>query len=400
VDRFVSTGRVLVDCLDDAEAPVSGVTAAPEESMSVDPQAPAGTVASNQITREELQLATRNHGMPLEAMRYDITPIGLHYLLIHYDIPHVDPATWSLNIGGAVERPTRYALEELQSRQVVTHTVTMECAGNGRARLSPRALSQPWLHEAVSTGEWTGTPLWPLLEEAHLRRDVVDIVFAGLDRGVEGGMEQRYERSMTVEQVHDEDALLVWALNGAPLPPQHGFPLRLLVPGWYGMASVKWLTQITALTEPFAGYQQATAYRYRAEPEDVGEPITRMQVRSLMIPAGIPDFFTRQRHLAPGPVRLEGRAWSGNGPISRVEVSVDGGEHWTMAELEEPTAPHAWQRWWLTWDAPPGTHDLVCRAGDVAGYRQPLEHRWNAGGYAVNTVQRVRVVVTPEVGGD
>jgi DMSO/TMAO reductase YedYZ molybdopterin-dependent catalytic subunit len=368
--------------------------------MSVDPQVPAGTVASNDITPEELQLATRNHGMPLEAMRHDITPIGLHYLLIHYDIPHVDPASWSLDIGGAVERPARYSLADLQSRPVVTRAVTMECAGNGRAQLVPRALSQPWLLEAVATGEWTGTPLWPLLEEAHPRPDVVDVVFTGLDRGVEGGVEQQYERSLTVEQARDEDALVVWALNGAPLPPQHGFPLRLVVPGWYGMTSVKWLDRITASSEPFTGYQQSRAYRYRADPEDAGEPITRMQVRSLMIPPGIPDFFTRQRHLPPGPVTLEGRAWSGNGAVSRVEVSVDGGEHWAMAKLEEPTAPHLWQRWWLSWDAPPGTHDLVCRAGDAAGYRQPLEHRWNVGGYAVNTVQRITVMVPPDAGED
>jgi DMSO/TMAO reductase YedYZ molybdopterin-dependent catalytic subunit len=362
--------------------------------MSVQPQVPEGTIASNDITREELQLATRNHGMPLEALRYDITPTGLHYLLIHYDIPHIDPAAWSLELGGAVARPTRYTLEDLQAREVVTRPVTMECAGNGRARLSPRAQSQPWLLEAVGTGMWTGTPLWPLLEEAGLQPDVVDIVFTGLDRGREGGVEQQYERSLTPDQARDDGALLVYHLNGAALPPQHGFPLRLLVPGWYGMASVKWLGRITASTEPFTGYQQARAYRYRDEPEEDGEPVTRIQVRSLMIPPGIPDFLTRQRHLTAGPVMLEGRAWSGCGAISRVEVSVDGGEHWTEAEVDDPVASYAWQAWRWRWDATPGTYELVCRAGDTSRYRQPLEHRWNLGGYADNTVQRLAVVVT------
>jgi DMSO/TMAO reductase YedYZ molybdopterin-dependent catalytic subunit len=362
--------------------------------MTADALVPAGTTAAADVTREELQLAARNHGMPLETMRFDITPVGLHYLLIHYDIPRVDPAQWALAVGGAVERPATYTLDDLRARDAVTGPVTMECAGNGRARLSPRALSQPWLHEAIGTGEWTGTPLWPLLQEARLAADVVDIVFAGLDRGVEGGVEQCYERSLTPEQVRDEEVLLVYELNGAPLPPQHGFPLRLLVPGWYGMASVKWLARITAATEPFSGYQQARAYRYRADADDRGEPVTRIQVRSLMVPPGIPDFYTRQRYVRPGPVLLEGRAWSGAGPIDRVEVSDDGGERWEEAELDAPLGQHAWQGWRLRWQAQPGTHQLVCRATDAEGNKQPLDHRWNLGGYAVNTVHRVPVVVT------
>jgi len=362
--------------------------------MTADPLVPPGTTAAYDVTREELQLAARNHGMPLETMRFDITPVGLHYLLIHYDIPKVDPAQWTLEITGAVQRLATFTLDDLRGRDAVTTPVTLECAGNGRARLSPRTLSQPWLLEAIGTGEWTGTPLWPLLEEAGLAADVVDVVFTGLDRGVEGGAEQRYERSLTPDQIRNGEVLLVYGLNGAPLPPQHGFPLRLLVPGWYGMASVKWLSHITASTERFAGYQQARAYRYRADPDDTGEPVTRIQVRSLMVPPGIPDFFTRQRYVRPGPVLIEGRAWSGAGAIDRVEVSVDDGEHWTEAELDEPIGRHAWQGWRMPWDATPGPHVLVCRATDTAGNSQPLEHRWNLGGYAVNTVHRVGVEVT------
>ena len=364
--------------------------------MSADALVPPGTTAAEDITRDELQLAARNHGMPLEAMRYDVTPVGLHYLLIHYDIPRVEPAQWALDIAGEVARPRTFTLDELRDRPAVTRPVTMECAGNGRARLTPRALSQPWLLEAVGTGEWTGTPLWPLLEEAGLGPQVVDIVFTGLDRGVEGGIEQCYERSLTPAQVRDDEALLVYALNGAPLPPQHGFPLRLLVPGWYGMTSVKWLRRISASTEPFRGYQQARAYRYRDAPDDEGEPVTRMAVRSLMVPPGIPDFATRRRFVRPGAVEIEGRAWSGWDAIVRVDVSVDGGERWWAADLDPPSARHAWQGWRCTWDAVAGTHEVVCRATDAAGNSQPLEHRWNLGGYAVNTVQRVPVVVTEQ----
>src|SRR5918911_2960353 len=142
------------------------------------------------ITLDELALATRNHGMPLEALRYDVTPLGLHYLLTHYDIPAVDPATWRLEIGGSVDRPLSLSLDDLRARDAVTMPVTLECAGNGRARLEPRPLSQPWLTEAVGNAEWTGVPLAPLLAEAGLRDDAIELVFTGADRGIEGDIEQ------------------------------------------------------------------------------------------------------------------------------------------------------------------------------------------------------------------
>src|SRR5918997_613134 len=137
------------------------------------------------IGLDELALATRNHGLPLEALRYDVTPPGLHYVLTHYDIPAVDPRTWRLEVGGAVERPLRLSLEELTARPAVTSRVLLECAGNGRARYEPRPVSQPWLLEAVGTAEWTGTPLAPLLAEAGITDGAVDVVFTGADHGLE-----------------------------------------------------------------------------------------------------------------------------------------------------------------------------------------------------------------------
>ncbi len=357
---------------------------------------PPGVTASEQISREELQLAARNHGMPLEALRYPVTPIGLHYLLVHYDIPAVDASGWRLRIDGSVRRPLTLTLDDVQARPAVTRPVTMECAGNGRARLSPRAVSQPWLLEAVGTAAWTGTPLWPLLEEAGIADEAVEVVFVGLDRGVEGGVDQRYARSLSVAEARREEVLLAWAVNGQPLPPQHGFPLRLLVPGWYGMTSVKWLERITVVTRPFDGYQQVRAYRYRLLPEEPGEPVTRIAPRSLLVPPGIPDFLSRQRLLELGPCRLEGRAWSGWGPIVDVQVSVDGGRTWEAAELADPPAAHAWQAWSSTWHPQaPGTYELCCRATDATGRQQPTQPQWNLGGYADNDVQRVKVTVTP-----
>ena len=349
----------------------------------------------NEISLEELRLAARNHAMPLEALRWPITPLGLHYLLIHYDVPLVDPMEWSLELGGAVSRPLRLTLDDLRARPAVELAATMECAGNGRALLEPRPVSQPWLTEAVGTGLWRGVELAPLLEEAAPGAGAVDVVFSGLDRGVEGEVEQRYERSLPLEEAMAAGCILAYELNGVPLPPQHGFPLRLVVPGWYGMTNVKWLSGITVLEEPFAGYQVATGYRIRQSDEEEGQPVTRMRVRSLMVPPGIPDFMTRERLVDRGPVELQGRAWSGRAPIARVEVSEDAGETWADAVVERfPDQRWAWAGWTYGWEPDAaGRFTLCCRATDATGETQPLEPSWNLGGYENNAVQRVTVVV-------
>ena len=343
------------------------------------------------LSYEELELAFRNRGMPLEGMRYDITPTGMHYLLIHWDIPEVDSGTWRLAIGGAVTRPSRLTLEEIRSRPSVTMPVTLECAGNGRARLSPRPLGQPWLHEAIGTAEWTGTPLRSVLEEVGLGSDAVEIVFTGADVGIQGDVKQEYQRSLTVADATRDEVLLAYEMNGRPLEPQHGAPLRLLVPGWYGMTSVKWLVRIDAVTQPFEGYQQAVAYRLQENEEDDGPRVTRMFPRALMIPPGITDYPARRRFLEPGPLVLHGRAWSGRGPIVGVEVGID--EAWGEAKLSEPVGEYAWRGWSFEWDARPGVHELRCRATDEAGNTQPLEQPWNAQGMSNNLVQTIRVNV-------
>ncbi|HET7338398.1 MAG TPA: sulfite oxidase [Candidatus Dormibacteraeota bacterium] len=356
---------------------------------------PAGTlIESPDITPDELQLAVRNHSMPLEALRYPVTPIGLHYLLIHFDIPYVDAKTHALSIGGHVQKSLRLDLDDLKSRSAKTLAVTLECAGNGRARLTPRPLSQPWLGEAVGTAEWTGTSLASVLRDAHVREGAVDVVFTGLDRGVQGGVEQLYERSLSIDDAVRDEVLLAYAINGQPLPPQHGFPVRLVVPGWYGMTHVKWLRSITVLDHRFEGYQQASAYHFRTVEGDAGEPVTRMLPRALMVPPGVPDFMSRTRFVEPSTVSIEGRAWSGRGAIARVEFSADGGASWSDAELEPETSPYAWRGWRTSWDATrPGAYELCARAVDSAGNVQPLETSWNYEGVQNNAVQRVTVVV-------
>jgi len=346
------------------------------------------------ITLEELQLAARNHSMPLEALQYPITPVGMHYLLTHFDIPRIDPAEWRLTIGGRVRHPFTLTLEDVKGRPAVTRAVTLECAGNGRAKLSPRPISQPWLFEAVGNAEWTGTPLRPILEEAGPLDDAVDVVFTGLDRGVQGGIEQQYERSLRLTEASREDLFLAYAVNGQPLPPQHGFPLRLVVPGWYGMTHVKWLRSITVVNRPFRGYQQEPAYHVTSSEDELGEPVTRILPRSLMLPPGIPDFLPRSRRLGLGTWVLEGRAWSGQGRVVRVEVSTDGGRSWMDAELGEDGGDFAWRSWRSPWVvAQEGEYELCCRATDATGSVQPLTTRWNAQGMCNNQVQRITVVV-------
>jgi sulfane dehydrogenase subunit SoxC len=348
-----------------------------------------------EITLEELQLAARNHGMPLETLREAVTPVGLHYLLIHYDIPLVDPEAWRLTVDGRVERELSLDLDAVRTRPVAEVVSTMECAGNGRAQQQPRPISQPWLLEAVGTGRWRGTSLAALLAEAGVADGACEVLFTGLDRGIENEEEQWFQRSLPLAEALRPEVLLAYDLNGGPLPPQHGFPLRLLVPGWYGMTNVKWLTRITVLDEPFTGYQQARGYRLRQDPDEAGEPLDRIYPRALIVPPGIPDFMSRQRTVERGTCTIVGRAWSGIAPVAAVDISVDGGATWVAATLEpDELGRWAWRRFTYGWAATePGAHVLCCRARDKAGNEQPLETPWNVGGYANNAVQRVAVTV-------
>ncbi len=345
------------------------------------------------FSRDEVRLAGRNSGTLLEALRWDLTPAGMHYLLIHFDVPFVETADdWTLSIGGLVEEPLKLTLDDLKRRPVRSLRVTLECAGNGRAGLTPRRSSQPWHHEAVGTAEWTGTPLKGLLEEAGLSPRGRDVVFYGRDRGFSGGIEHDYGRSLVPDKALGDDVLVVWAMNGAPLLPQHGFPLRLVVPGWYGMASVKWLDRIDVIDRPFDGYQQVGSYIYRERADDPGTPITTMRVKSLIVPPGVPDVYTRRRLVERGRVELFGRAWSGAGvPIEKVEVAIDG--QWQNARLAPDIGRYAWRGWRLHWEATPGEHELMCRATDANGDVQPIAPRFDMSGFGNNAVHRIDVTV-------
>ena len=345
------------------------------------------------ISADELALAGRNHALLLEGLRHDITPIGLHYVLVHYDVPDVDVARWALGVEGEVATPLSLDLDALRAYPTVTLPVTLECAGNGRAHLEPRPVSQPWLDGAVGTAEWTGVRLRDVLEDAGPTDRAVDVVFTGADHGIERGVEQDYARGLSLAQALRPEVLLAYEMNGQPLPPQHGFPLRLLVPGWYGMASVKWLTSVRVIDREYDGFQNAVAYRFKQSMDEAGEPVSTIAPRALVAPPGFPDFGSRRRIADAGRIELHGRAWSGRGRVSAVEVSTDGGATWAPAELGPAEGDFAWRSWTFGWDAGPGDHELCVRAADDSGAIQPLQPAWNAQGMANNGVQRVAVHV-------
>ena len=271
----------------------------------------------------------------------------------------------------------------------------MECAGNGRALLSPRPVSQPWLVEAVGTAEWTGVPLRLLLAEAGVEPDAVDVVFTGADHGVERGVEQDYQRGLPLDVALGEEpeVLVAYAMNGAPLPPQHGSPLRLVVPGWYGMAHVKWLRDITVIDTPFTGFQQTVAYRIRQVARGGGRAGHPHRSPRAADPAGLPRLHVPDRVVARGRCRWRDAPGRDAPRSPRWRSATDDGRTWRSAELE-PDQGHRWA--WRRWSA-----HLVRRAGRPrperpgarrrAGNSQPLQQPWNRGGFANNLVQRVPV---------
>jgi len=348
------------------------------------------------FTLPEVTLANRNCGTLLETLRHDVTPMGAHYLLNHFDVPHVEAASdWTLQVHGLVENPLDVSFDTLQqiardSDAAKTLRVTLECAGNGRANLSPRWPSQPWQTEAVGTTDWHGLPLHYLLEQAGISDNSTELVFYGADQGVDGGNVHHFARSLTVADATQKDVLLAWQMNDQPLLPQHGFPLRLIVPGWYGMASVKWLNRIEAIDHAFDGHQQTGTYIYRKSKDDPGTPVTTMRVKSLMVPPGIPDFSSRKRLIKPGLIELTGRAWCGAGTgISKVEWTCDG--QWQEAKLQTSDHRYSWYNWTAHWQAKPGQHTLSCRATDNNGNTQPIDPLWDQAGFGNNAIQNIEV---------
>ena len=273
-----------------------------------------------------------------------------------------------------------------------TQVVTLECAGNGRWRFSPPVEGERWEFGAVSTAEWTGVPLIEVLDRAGLKSSAREVVFRGPDGGnVDGVVEPiRFERSLKLDDARDPGVLLAYAMNGEPLPVQHGYPLRLIVPGWYAVGSVKWLTEIDVIDGTFQGYFQATKYHFEREQDGelIREPVTLQRVRALITEP------QPQEQLERGNVVIRGVAWSGAAAVARVEVSIDGGT-WQEARLSGDRHRHSWQ-WWelLVHIEQPGTVVLRARATDLAGRTQPERPEWNRLGYGNNQIYEVPIQIS------
>ena len=326
-----------------------------------------------------------NAEAPLAALAAPITPVEQFFVRSNFDVPVIDAASWCLAIDGAIDTPRSLDLAELQRLPVREMAVTVECAGNARRRMQPVPAGTPWDLGAVSTAVFTGVALRDVLALCAVRADALELVFAGADHGDIDGHDVRFARSLPRAAALHEDTLLAWGMNGAPLTPAHGYPLRLLVPGWYGVASVKWLTRITAVTEPFTGHFQTERYIYVKDASvDDGTPVTRMHVRALVADVSAPS--------ESGVIRIRGSAWSGHGAITRVQLSFDGGSSWEDARIDALASAYAAVTW--SHEIPAPVHDyidIIVRATDASGETQPLEPRWNELGYGNNVAQRVRV---------
>lgn len=346
----------------------------------------------SKFEESELLLAGRNHSMPLETLTMDVTPIDSHYKIIHFDVPFLETENWRLTIDGDVEQPLTLTIDDLRKFERVERHVTMECAGNGRTLALPRMVSQPWILGGVSTAAWAGVRLVDLLQSAGLTERSRHLVFTGADRGIGAGILHDYARSLSIEEAMSGDHLLAYEMNGQPLPPAHGFPLRLVCPGWYGMASVKWLTNIKAVEARSFLPQQDIYYLIKHTQEEDGAPVGKIFPRSLIAPPGVPDE-ARSRYAEVGSHLVQGRAWSGLGAIVNVEVSQDGGKRWYEAKLFPARNANAWHKFEFEWEAAPGRHRLMSRATDEQGNTQPLTANWNIHGLSNNMVSSVDVIV-------
>ncbi len=325
-----------------------------------------------------------------------LTPVPQHYVRNHFPVPDVDRAAWRLRVEGAVARTLSLSLDELRTLPSVTRTVTLECAGNGRLLLTPKVTGVQWERGAVSTAEWTGVPVDVLLERAGVRDAAVDLVGEGLDGGEPGGSprpggEISYHRGLSIAEARRRGVLVAYAMNGAPLETLHGAPARLVVPGAYGMASVKWLSRLIVTDAPFDGYWQTTDYAYwdRSGPFPQRRPLPGVQVKSL-----VAEPWTGASVERGASVTVRGAAWS-EGAITRVEVSADGGASWTDAVLEDEAVPGVWRRWRFAWTAPAtaGPVTLMSRATDSLGRTQPMERNPDYGTYVIHHVVPVAVEV-------
>jgi DMSO/TMAO reductase YedYZ molybdopterin-dependent catalytic subunit len=342
--------------------------------------------------RQVLTAGPENSETPLASLRGWVTPNRLFFVRNHFRAPALDRSGYRLRIEGCVDRPLELSWTDLTAMAQRSLFATMECAGNCRSFLKIPAPGEQWGTGAIGHAEWTGVPLVNVLERAGMRWGAIEVVCEGADRGSEPDHpdEMPYARSLPLGKALDPDTLLAFRMNGELLDPWHGYPLRLIVPGWYGVASVKWLTRIEVRDRPFHGYYQTRTYIYQRQTADGVESVSvgPMAVKSEILHplAGAT--------LAPGEQRVFGLAWAGEETVAAVDVSTDGGRSWSGARLIGPRLPYCWTRWEFPWSpAEPGEYTILARAASSSGDVQPSEHDPLCGGYRIRHSRPIPVSV-------
>jgi DMSO/TMAO reductase YedYZ molybdopterin-dependent catalytic subunit len=322
------------------------------------------------------------------ALAARLTNPGSFFVRSHFDVPRLDAGTHRIEVAGAVARSLTLSVADLRRLGLVSVDATLECAGNGRAGLTPPVPGEPWGFGAVSTARWTGVPLARVLDRAGLLSSAVDILIEGADLGqpADASGTLHFARALPCAQAIAPETLLALEMNGAPLAPLHGAPVRLVVPGWYAMASVKWVERIVALPESYRGYFHSRRYVYQIPEPGPSAPVQRMRVKSMITSPSDRSVLSR------GPVVVRGWAWSGAGPVTRVEVAIGDGS-WQDAHLLPQPEAHAWRGFELEWEATPGRHGLRARATDASGTVQLDNAEPNRLGYGNNAIRTLTVEV-------
>jgi DMSO/TMAO reductase YedYZ molybdopterin-dependent catalytic subunit len=348
------------------------------------------------------QMEPKNLEAPFDQFDSYLTPTELFYIRSHFPAPSLDCASYQLRIDGAVRHPFALSYDELRGLRSETRVATLECAGNGRVFLVPQVQGAQWELGAVSNAEWTGVPLRDLLERADLAEDACEIVFEGADRGTPKEEPVpptpiSYAWSVSRAKAMQGEVLIAYRMNGRDLPRDHGYPVRAIVPGHYGMASVKWLTRIHAVRELFRGYWQTSDYAYwdSMDGKPVRRPLGEMQLKSEIARPHVYETLPPNRIYT-----ISGAAWTGETDVTEIEVSTDGGRTWAQAEFLDPVHRHAWRRWTFEWLTPrePGQYVLLARAKDAGGSLQPDAHDENYGVYVINHSLPIEVFVDDSVG--
>jgi DMSO/TMAO reductase YedYZ molybdopterin-dependent catalytic subunit len=338
-----------------------------------------------------------NLEMPFDQLGDFITPAELFYIRSHFPTPQLDPVTYRLAIAGAVRSELRLSYADIRAMPSRTCIATLECAGNSRVFLTPPVPGAQWQLGAVGNAEWTGVPLSMVLERAGLADDVCEIVLEGADRGIAKEEPKppgpiSYARSIPRTRAIESDVLIAYQMNGRDLTPDHGYPLRAIVPGHYGMASVKWLTNIVATTQPFQGYWQTSDYAYWDDSAGtpIRRPLAEMKLKSQIARPRVYETLEPNR-----PYTIFGAAWAGGTDVTEIWISLDGGASWVQGDFLDQINRHAWRRWKYDWITPkqPGRYTLLSRARGADRRAQPDGHNPNFGGYVIDHPLPIEVFV-------